>query len=472
VTGPGSGEREPRVALLHYTFPSVPGGVERVLARHARALAEAGAQVLVLAGRGNLGKPVAAPAGNRPRRRIGPAILPPEAGQGPAAAAAARANPAAIRIPLLDSRHPRVVAANQRASRPADPEFEALVAELEATLAPILANVDALVLHNVTTCHFNLALTAALHRLASRLAHRRWIVWIHDLSAANPRYASLMPSSDPWPHPWALLRQPLPGALHVTVSIQRQAEAARLLGLAPEAIRVVPNGVDPWSLLRLRPSTEGLLASLGAAQAYPILLVPARLTPRKRIEVVIDALTELRRDGLDPLLLVTAAPDPHSAEGAAYADEIRRRAGADPRIVLLGDRLGRLPSERLVAELYAIADVVVVPSESEGFGLPVAEAAVLRRPIVCSDLPAHRAILGEGATYVSPQAEPDELAAAVETALQADWLGRRARQVANAFHWEGILAREVVPLILGRTGGAPEAPPPAGPRANPFMSHP
>ena len=44
----------PRVLLLHYTFPSVAGGVERVLARHAEGLRDAGADVTIAAGRGRV----------------------------------------------------------------------------------------------------------------------------------------------------------------------------------------------------------------------------------------------------------------------------------------------------------------------------------------------------------------------------------------------------------------------------------
>ena len=50
--------------------------------------------------------------------------------------------------------------------------------------------------------------------------------------------------------------------------------------------------------------------------------------------------------------------------------------------------------------LYALADVLVLPSANEGFGIPVLEAALHRLPIVCSDLASLRAVAGDGATYV------------------------------------------------------------------------
>src|SRR5207244_1942782 len=53
-----------------------------------------------------------------------------------------------------------------------------------------------------------------------------------------------------------------------------------------------------------------------------------------------------------------------------------------------------------LSDLYMLSDVVVLPSASEGFGLPLAEAALFRVPVVCTDLPAFREIAPEGATFV------------------------------------------------------------------------
>jgi glycosyltransferase involved in cell wall biosynthesis len=100
-----------------------------------------------------------------------------------------------------------------------------------------------------------------------------------------------------------------------------------------------------------------------------------------------------------------------------------------------------------VDDLYSLADALVFPSIDEGFGLPVIEAAVHRLPIVCTDLPTLRALVGPGATYVDPGASGGAFADAVEAALDragAPLAGRVRRRL----DWGRIVSDEVIPAIF------------------------
>ena len=118
-----------------------------------------------------------------------------------------------------------------------------------------------MIAHNVCSLGLNLALTSALRAIAGRSGGPRLILWHHDLGWALPSYrATLHPGL-----PWDLLREAWPGATQVVVSTARQAELAALTGLAPEEIRVVPNGVDVADTLRLGRADAGP----GRAVAHP-----------------------------------------------------------------------------------------------------------------------------------------------------------------------------------------------------------
>ena len=69
-----------------------------------------------------------------------------------------------------------------------------------------------------------------------------------------------------------------------------------------------------------------------------------------------------------------------------------------------------------VASLYAGANLVVMPSRAEGFGLPVLEAMTLGVPVITSDDPAMREV-GGGAAYLFPVGDPTALGAAIERVL-------------------------------------------------------
>lgn len=402
--------RRPTVLFVHYTFPGVVGGVETVIGHHATGMTDR-ADVALLAGRG----------------RVGVRGVP------------------AVRIRLLDSLHPRIVEVTRATgSDRMAPSFADLRARIADALAPRVASVDRVVLHNVATMSLNLPLVAALHDLAPGLPAGRLVVWVHDLAAPSLEVGPLADDD-----PRRLLTVPLPGARYVAVSEERRQATAAALGLAPATITVVPNGVDLAGVLRLSPIARGLVERLGLASADPLLVLPARLVRRKRIELAIEAAAILRDRGHDARLVVTGGADPHDPDGAAYLEELRALvAAAGSRDVLLVDEIGRSADDRLVADLYALADVLVLPSASEGFGLPMLEAAIARLPIVCTDLPVLREVVGSAATFVPLDGGPPDFADAIEQALSVSPAAALAGRIRRQSDWRRIVEEQVVPAIL------------------------
>jgi glycosyltransferase involved in cell wall biosynthesis len=388
---------------------------------HAAGLREAGAAVTIVAGRGS------APRGTR-----------------------------FVRIPEVSSKHPAVLrdaAALARGELTA--EHARLVAYLTRALRPIVRTADRVVVHNVLTMSFSLALAEALATLAQELGPRasgaragserapRFIAWTHDIAWIDPRY---LPERHPG-DPWDLLARAIPNVRYVTVSEERAAQLARLTGMSRRRITVVPNGID--LPLRLALSSPGLALAdgLGLLDADPLLLLPARLTRRKRIEVAIDAVAALRDRHPKAALVVTGSPGPHSVANLRYADELAAQARRTGGVHLLHALRGRV-SDRVMADLFALADALVLPSEGEGFGIPVLEAGAHGLPVICSDLPTLREIGGDAATYVAPTADGRTLAAAIDRRLRSDPVAR-LRRGAKEHAWPRILRERVVPAVLG-----------------------
>src|SRR6266545_3264620 len=341
------------LALVHYAAPPVTGGVETIVAAHARLLRRTGHDVLVIAGRGD-----------------------------------------AERVPEADSRHPQVEAVARRLADgdPATAEFQALRNRLSERLEPLLAGRDVVVAHNVLTMPFNLPLAAALVD-----AGRPLVAWTHDIAWVNSRYAAYHRPG--WP--WSLLCQPQPGVRYVAISRVRQRELAEVLGLPLARVAVVPNGVDPAAFWGLGRRARDLVGRAGLDAADPLVLVPVRITRRKRLELALDAAACLRQAHPGLRLMVSGPLGSHSADNVAYAADLRRRRtqlGLDGVVNFLHELAGpggeHPVDDRTIAELYRMADVVLLPSESEGFGLPVLEAGLSRAPLVCADIPVLREVTG------------------------------------------------------------------------------
>ena len=276
------------------------------------------------------------------------------------------------------------------------------------------------------------------------------VVTIHDLSYlrfpemvtdASARYRQLVPLA---------LRR---GAVVCTPTAAVAAEVAGEYGLAPDRIVATPLGVDDtWR--QATPADPAWLASHGLPGRY-LLFVGTR-EPRKNLTPLLTAYRELMRGMgggvVDPRLAMVET-GPTATEGAG------RTTGtgtpAVPPLVLIGppgwgealDTAGLPPDavrtpgylhEPDLARVVAGAAALVVPSWYEGFGLPALEALACGTPVVASDLPAHREVLGDQADLVPP-GDPAALADALARTLDdpGDERRRAARRTrAAGFTWE------------------------------------
>jgi alpha-1,3-rhamnosyl/mannosyltransferase len=197
-------------------------------------------------------------------------------------------------------------------------------------------------------------------------------------------------------------------------------DAIEHLSVSPERIAVIPEAPAPAMRPRPHDEVEAVRERFGLPRDY--LLWVGGLEhpdPRKRI----PELAAAPRD----LPLVLAGPV------GPWAREL-------PGVTLTG----RVTDDELAA-LYTGARALVFPSDDEGFGLPPVEALACGTPVVASDVPALREVLGDRATLVTPGDVVKLVAAAThaarpapsppawtwEDAAQATWMVYEAAAVAS-----------------------------------------
>jgi len=402
-----------KVAILHYSVPPVVGGVESVIAHHARLMSADGHSVRVIAGRGeSLSEQIPLTT-----------------------------------LPLADSRHARVTEIKKELDRgEVTAKFESLRVELVEQLQNALSFVDILIAHNVCSLNKNLALTAALHQLHISKKLPRLILWHHDLAWTTPRYQPELHDG----YPWDLLRQDWEEVTHVVVSAQRRTELEDLLKIDSALIRVIPNGVDAARFYKLESQTQALLEQTHLLDAAPILLLPVRITPRKNIELALHVLAELQNQFPSAALLITGPLGPHNANNLKYFESLltlRSQLDLQNSVHFLTELADSFLSHDVVADFYRIADALFFPSREEGFGIPLIEAAFSHLPAFCADIPPLRELGLDEAVFFPPDEDPAKVAAILAEYFQSSFTARLSMRARSSFRWEAIYRQHIAPLL-------------------------
>lgn len=265
----------------------------------------------------------------------------------------------------------------------------------------------------------------------------RGVVTIHDLaflhlpdtvSAASRRYVELVPRS---------LRRA--GA----VCVPSQFVAEQLSDAYPAAagkVVVTPLGVDPaWR--DASPPAPAELAALGLNPDYVLFI--GNLEPRKDLATVLGAyrlLTTRGQAGLPQLALVGTG---------GWGDELDVSGLPEGLVV----RLGWQAEDRLRA-LVAGAQALLYPSRYEGFGLPLLEAFACGTPVIASDIPTTREIIGSNPDLAAlfPVGDAEALAERLVGDLDVrPEVRSRRREVSRAWTWQAT-ARATAEAYRGAAG--------------------
>jgi D-inositol-3-phosphate glycosyltransferase len=208
-----------------------------------------------------------------------------------------------------------------------------------------------------------------------------------------------------------------------------------LYGASPQLVNVVPCGVDT---LWFRPmKRDRVRCKLGLPDDEPIVLFVGRIEPLKGIDVLIEAAA--RVDGSFRLLVVGGdGKDVGRKEGLT---DLARDLGLSDRVTFFD----AVPHADLPL-YYNAADICVVPSYYESFGLVAVEAMACGVPVVASRVGGLRETVIDGRTgYLVPWRCPDPFAERLELLLSNEplrrKLGREARAAAERFRWSEVAAR-------------------------------
>jgi len=196
-------------------------------------------------------------------------------------------------------------------------------------------------------------------------------------------------------------------------------QLADLYDSDPERIRVVAPGVDQAFFgPGYRPQAR---RALGLPADVPLLLFVGRIQPLKGADVAVRTLAALT-DHPDAHLVVVGGPSgPRGEDHLGHIEEIVARHELADRVHLVAPQ----PHE-LLSTYYRAADVCVVPSRSESFGLVALEAAACGTPVVAAAVGGLTTLVDHGHTgYLVDRPTPDAFAVAVARVLADPLLGEQ-----------------------------------------------
>ena len=217
------------------------------------------------------------------------------------------------------------------------------------------------------------------------------------------------------------------------------AEAAQLVGLYradPDSIRIVPPGVDHTVFV---PQEKHVARARLHLTDMQLALYVGRLQPHKGPDVAVRAVAEAVARDPERCLMLAIVGGP---SGSMHGEELVRlmdlasTLGIADRLILFPPQ----PQPRL-ADFYAAADVVLVPSRSESFGLVALEAQACGTPVVAAAVGGLRFVVEDGRTGFlveghDPGDHAERLLQVLRDPALAARLGKEGARQALRFTWD------------------------------------
>jgi glycogen(starch) synthase len=288
--------------------------------------------------------------------------------------------------------------------------------------------------YDVVHVHAYLHAEPSLVAIVSKLNKKQFVLTAHDLVSAYPGFRELAKNFADVVVGRALLRSA--AALIALTPINK--EQCLQLGAPEERISIVPNGITPAEFANLKPSTQ-VLQDLENPEH--LVLFVGRLVSNKGPQYLVQAIPRILEEYPSTRFVFIGQDD-------GYGPEVKRQAISEG-VLNQCAFLGQVSDEKL-KEFYATADVFVLPSTRESFGIVALESIAAGIPTVLADSGALSYILSEIGGYpIDMQGDVSEQIARTVKAIFKNGANEniemQRQYVLSAFSWASI-AKQLVSI--------------------------
>jgi glycosyltransferase involved in cell wall biosynthesis len=299
----------------------------------------------------------------------------------------------------------------------------------------------------LSTRDLDVLLFPTLYSYVPTFGRKRRFVIVHDVIAETfPTLAmGSLRNRLLWAAKGALGRQQADVLL--TVSEYSRQEISRHFRVPPEKLHVVGEASDPIFRVLEHPVPSQKLRELRFDPARRTVVYVGGFSPHKNVEALVRSIGRLKRSpDLEDVRLFLVGDYEQEAFLSCFErlGVLIASLGLESRVIFTG----YLPDEELVT-LLNLSTVLVLPSFTEGFGLPAVEAAACGCPVIATTESPLRGLLGNAARYVDPRDEPS-IERTLEEVLRSEAVRRQMREdgliASSALTWQAA-ARRLVRLL-------------------------
>jgi D-inositol-3-phosphate glycosyltransferase len=233
----------------------------------------------------------------------------------------------------------------------------------------------------------------------------------------------------------------------IAPTLAEQAQLYFLYQADVSKIDIIPPGVDIDHFYPIPPDEAREAINLPVDER--MLLFVGRIEPLKGLDTLLRAIAAMREAGIHcqvPHYLAVVGGDP-SATGENLSSEMVRlqtlcsELGLNDMVLFLGKR-----DQASLPYYYSAADVLIMPSHYESFGMVALEAMACGTPVVASKVGGLAFLVVDGETgFVVPDKDPAALSEKLTLLLTnpalREQLGQQAAAYARQYAWENIVAR-------------------------------
>lgn len=227
----------------------------------------------------------------------------------------------------------------------------------------------------------------------------------------------------------------------IAATLAERAQLEWLYKADPRKLTVIPPGVDPCRFYPI-PKDEAK-QFVGIPAEDRVVLFVGRIEPLKGLDTLIRAMAalDMKRLGCPDLVVIGGDPNANSEEMTAEMarlQKLSRDLDLDHMVIFLGKR-----GQDTLPYYYSAAEVLVMPSHYESFGMVALEAMACGTPVIASQVGGLAFLVQDGVTgYHVPGGDVEALCARL-TALLGDEelrlkMGGQAADYAQSYTWENI----------------------------------